>query len=232
MERLENDPLKIWHLEQFNALKPLNMKQKKSLHDLSKMFQLKKGETLPSEEFHHNYVYFLKEGFLQAIRKKQTQSFHELMGPGEIFGALTNDYSTLSDTVFQATEEALLCYLPADQWNNFVEENGVFQLSVLKLLGLRIRQVEQKVSELQFKSGEERIRFTIKRLADKYGRKIGAGFETELKLKLNQADLAKLSATSRQFANAILHQLQEEEIIKYDRRRILIKDMKRLAELA
>ena len=79
-----------------------------------------------------------------------------------------------------------------------------------------------------FKSVKERIKDFILELADSYGRKSGLGYEIEVKLHLTHSDIAKLTATSRQAVCSELGDLEKENIISYNRKRILIRNYLKL----
>jgi CRP-like cAMP-binding protein len=76
---------------------------------------------------------------------------------------------------------------------------------------------------LIFKDAKSRIVDFIKRIADERG--VPVGKETLIKTSLTHQDIAKLTATSRQTVTTTLNELKENNLIYFDRRRILIRDM-------
>jgi CRP-like cAMP-binding protein len=58
------------------------------------------------------------------------------------------------------------------------------------------------------------------------GKKVG--FETMMKNYLTHKDIASLTGTSRQTVTTILNELKDKNIINFDRRRILVRDMEKL----
>jgi CRP-like cAMP-binding protein len=63
--------------------------------------------------------------------------------------------------------------------------------------------------------------------ANEKGKKIG--FEMMIPSHLTHKDIAALTGTSRQTVTTILNELREKNIINFDRRKILIRDMELLA---
>ncbi|MCB0680661.1 MAG: winged helix-turn-helix domain-containing protein, partial [Saprospiraceae bacterium] len=59
------------------------------------------------------------------------------------------------------------------------------------------------------------------------GRKVG--FETLLKHCLTQQDIANITGTSRQTVTSVLNELKKENLIYFNRRSILIRDLGRLS---
>ena len=87
-------------------------------------------------------------------------------------------------------------------------------------------KVQSRLESLICKNAEERIRSLIKEIAMKHGRSIaGDPVQIEVRLGLTHSDIAKLTATCRQSVSTILRELEKEGIIKYDRRRISIKNI-------
>ena len=62
--------------------------------------------------------------------------------------------------------------------------------------------------------------------ANEKGKKVG--FETMMKNYLTHKDIASLTGTSRQTVTTILNELKDKNIINFDRRRILVRDMDKL----
>ena len=79
---------------------------------------------------------------------------------------------------------------------------------------------------MSFKNKEQRIIALIKELAQEHGHIIaGDPHYREIRLGLTHADIAKLSATSRQSVCTIMNDLEKQGLIKYNRRSISIKDL-------
>jgi CRP-like cAMP-binding protein len=87
--------------------------------------------------------------------------------------------------------------------------------------------MERRIESLVFKDARTRIVDFIRDMAEERGQKVG--FETMIKNHLTHKDIASLTGTSRQTVTTVLNELREENIINFDRRRILIRDMDKLA---
>jgi len=66
----------------------------------------------------------------------------------------------------------------------------------------------------------------IREMAEERGQKVG--FETMVKNRLTHQDMANLTGTSRQTVTTILNELRDKNLINFDRRKILIRDMDKL----
>jgi CRP-like cAMP-binding protein len=67
-------------------------------------------------------------------------------------------------------------------------------------------------------------------LAEKKGRKVG--FETEVRKFITHQEIANLTATSRQTVTTLLNDLRERNILTFDRRRLLIRNLEALEKEA
>jgi CRP/FNR family transcriptional regulator, cyclic AMP receptor protein len=222
----------LWYLKNFSVLKALSEDEKKHVREKTIMKSYGKGDQLFIAEFSRMNVYFLKKGFVRLSRtNEQGEETLDVLGPGEIFGKyFTAGHVNLENGEVGATalEDCLLCIMKRTDWVNMISKMPKLGFSVFKLAGLRILKLESRIERLQFKDTDERIRLALKDLTDSYGKDIGMGFEKELKLSITHNDIAKLAGASRQRTSSILKELENQNIISYNRKRILIRDYERL----
>ncbi|MGK7389820.1 MAG: Crp/Fnr family transcriptional regulator [Candidatus Cyclobacteriaceae bacterium M2_1C_046] len=228
---MEENQIKLWHLEQFNVLKSLSMTDKMQLSKIACMMDFHKGDSISLPIEKQKQIFFLKKGHVRLNKSMESgdEILTDIIGPGEIFGWYIEPDAKNEVEVATALEECILCYLNIDVWNRFLNENAGFRLSVLKLIGIKLKRLTTKIQQLQFLTTGERLRKVIKDLADKHGRKIGLGYEIEIRLNLTHKDLAKLAGTSRQTVTTELIKMEDEGLISYDRRRILIRQYDKLS---
>lgn len=97
----------------------------------------------------------------------------------------------------------------------------------MSLIGKRLKSAEQRLEALIFKDARSRIIDFLKDNIAKRGRKVG--FEMMFKHSLTQQDIANLTGTSRQTVTSVLNELRKENLIYFNRKSILVRDMARLA---
>jgi len=98
---------------------------------------------------------------------------------------------------------------------------------VLNMVGQRLLKVEQKLEALIFKDARQRIIDFLRDTAESRGRKVG--FELHFKHNLTQQDIANITGTSRQTVTSVLNELRKSNMIYFNRRSILIRDMEALS---
>ena len=86
---------------------------------------------------------------------------------------------------------------------------------------------ESKLESLIFKDARTRIIEFIKDSVSKSGRRIG--YEMLLKHSLTHQDIANITCTSRQTVTLVLNELRKSDLIYFNRGKILIRDMAKLA---
>ncbi|HPI79126.1 MAG TPA: Crp/Fnr family transcriptional regulator, partial [Cyclobacteriaceae bacterium] len=109
---------------------------------------------------------------------------------------------------------------------NLMKEDKELSFKILKLVGLRLMKLERKLELLVFKDARTRIIEFLKDSASWKGKKVG--FETMIPTKLTHKDIAALTGTSRQTVTTILNELKDQNLINFDRKKILIRDLDRL----
>lgn len=149
-----------------------------------------------------------------------------ILSPGEVFGelALIND-DTRRDFAY-ALEDTELCVLEKSDLRGMLRERSDLQLFFMKLIGNRTLQLEQRLENLMFKTSRSRITEFLHELAETRGRAVG--YEREVRNMLTHKEIADLTGTSRQTVNAVLNDLRRQNVITFDRKRMLVRDMERL----
>jgi CRP-like cAMP-binding protein len=150
-----------------------------------------------------------------------------ILTKGEIFGELAlagEDHR--SDFAQAMDDKTLVCPLSIEELKNLMYENKELSFKLLKLVGLRLMKLERKLELLVFRDARTRIIEFLKDAAAWKGKKVG--FETMIPTKLTHKDIAALTGTSRQTVTTILNELKEKNLIHFDRKQILIRDLEKL----
>jgi CRP/FNR family cyclic AMP-dependent transcriptional regulator len=84
-------------------------------------------------------------------------------------------------------------------------------------------KLERKLELLVFKDARTRVVEFLKDAASWKGKKVGS--ETMIATPLTHKDIAALTGTSRQTVTTILNELKDKNLINFDRKKILIRDL-------
>lgn len=99
--------------------------------------------------------------------------------------------------------------------------------SIMNLFGGRLVRAENKLESLIFKDARTRIIEFIKDSVKKRGQQVG--YEMLLKHSLTHQDIANITCTSRQTVTLVLNELKKSDLIYFNRGKILVRDIAKLA---
>ena len=106
-------------------------------------------------------------------------------------------------------------------------EQPALSLGVTKLIGLRRKQIERRLKYLLFHSNRDKLVHLLLELVEQYGKRTAEGIE--ITLKLSHQDLASIIGATRETVTVNLGELQADGLIKVGRKRVLVKDVERMA---
>lgn len=226
-----NTQSKLWYLENFGMLKALSKEEMQKLDSMAVMRHTPKKQVLYFPNDSSNSIYMLKAGKVKISRISPDgkEMILTILGPGEIFGELGITGQQEREEIAEVTDDAIICVVDIHDLQRMMKDNPSFNTEILKFIGFRLKRVQSRLESLIFKNAEQRIRSLLKELAEDHGRAIaGDENQREVKLGLTHEEIAKLTATSRQTVTTQLNELEKRGLIKYDRKRIYIKDIKGL----
>ncbi len=222
---------KLWYLDNFNLRQILSMDERKRIAEAAEMRHVPKKEVLYFSTDPSNCVYILKEGKVKVFRNTPDgkEIILSIINPGEMFGELGIAGQQEREEIAEVLEDAVVCEFSLPTLQELMQNMPSLNTEILKRLGTRVKKVQNRLESLICKNAEQRIRSLIKEIAQEHGRIIaGSPLQMEVKLGLTHADIAKLTATCRQSVSTLLKELEHKGLIKYDRRRIYIKDISML----
>ena len=216
----------LWYFQDvdlFNVLCPHKTGVMNETHTFNKF---KKNAFVYFRDEPAKYIYMIAEGRIKLghYTEDGKEVVKAILGAGEIFGELALTGEEKRGDFAQAMDEnTSVCPVSIDEMRGLMADNKELSFKIYKLIGLRIRKLERKIESLVFKDARTRIIEFLKDAAAWKGKKVG--FETMIPTKLTHKDIANLTGTSRQTVTTILNELKEANLINFDRRKILIRDL-------
>lgn len=189
----------------------------------------KKGEyVFLSGDLSKNVYFIINEGrikleFYSETGRNVTKS---ILGKGDILGefALIGvERHKYSACVQSATK---LCIIPIVEVKNMMDKPNILTALLLKKIGEKLANKEAQIESLVFKNARTRVIELLLALGRK-GKRVG--FEQLINDILTHQEIADLTATSRQTVTTIISELRNGNILISNRRRMLIRDMNKLA---
>lgn len=220
----------LWYFESVNLYDILCPHKVKTMAERHSFNYFKKDEFIyfPNEEA--NYIYMIANGRVRIghYLDDGKEVVSAILTTGEIFGELALAGEERRRDFAQAMDSnTTVCPLSIDELKALMKDNRELSFKILKLMGLRLMKLERKMELLVFKDARTRIVEFLKDAASWKGKKVG--YETLIPTRLTHKDIAALTGTSRQTVTTILNDMKEKNLINFDRKRILIRDLEKLS---
>jgi len=173
-------------------------------------------------------VFFLLKGIVKiAIHAEKKDIIKYVVRGGCLFGEsyLTGD-TLRRDFAYAMDDQVEVLELDSNAVVNAMKGNFAFAQSLLHFLGDRLRYTETQLEKVVLKDSKSRIMEFLHQMGLEQGRRIG--FETLVKHNMTHQDIADLTGTSRQMVTAVLNQLKRSNVLYFNRKKILFRDLNSL----
>lgn len=216
----------LWYFESVNLFHVLCPHKTKAMGEKHEFRRYNKDQFIyiPNDEASH--IYMVVDGRVKIghYLEDGKEVVSAILTTGEIFGELALAGEERRKDFAQAMDNnTTLCPLSIEELKALMKDDKELSFRLLKLIGLRLMRLERKLELLVFKDARTRVVEFLKDAASWKGRKVG--FETMIPTKLTHKDIAALTGTSRQTVTTILNELKDKNLIYFDRRKILIRDL-------
>jgi CRP-like cAMP-binding protein len=218
----------FWYLQNADLMGvfcPEKMHHNTDLHQ-EKVYS--KGEYIYLKEDHSDKIFMLVRGRVKigVYGEGDKEIIKAILGRGEVFGELALVSEERRNEFAQAMEETEVCIIRKDDIHLLFKERSTIQAFFLNLFGSRLLSLENRFERLVFKDSRSRVIDYLIELADSRGERVG--YEIVVRKFLTHQEIASITVTSRQTVTTVLNDLRSKDIIKFDRRRLLIRDRDKL----
>ncbi|TRX40019.1 Crp/Fnr family transcriptional regulator [Flavobacterium restrictum] len=224
-----SEELKYWYLRDHKLFWTLSMSQIKQLCIITGFKKAKKGEIIYFSSSDVPRIFLLKKGNIKIVSMDEdgNETIKDIIQKGDLFGELTLENDTTSNEYAKAlTDEVAICSFLMSDFENLMLQNPNLALTYTKFVGLKMKRIKNNYSNLMSKDAKTRLNTFIKEWAEKEG-KI-EGNKVTIENYLTQADIAQIIGTSRQTTTQLLNEMEENQLIFYSRKLILIDDITKL----
>lgn len=223
-----NNSSALWYFESVNLYQILCPHKVKTMADKHTYNHFKKDQYIYFPEEAATHIYMIVSGHVRIghYQEDGKEVISAILTTGEIFGELAMAGEEKRKDFAQAMEATIICPLSITELAELMKENRELSFKILKLIGLRLMKLERKLELLVFKDARTRVIEFLKDAAAWKGKKVG--FETMIPTRLTHKDIAALTGTSRQTVTTILNELKDKNLINFDRKKILIRDLSSL----
>jgi len=223
---------KVWYLKRINIFSNLKPDEMALIEKNSRMKIFKKGSTIYFGESDHDKIFFLKKGKVKLLKIDSSgkEMVYAILKENEIFGSLSQLKKNIDNEFAEAMSDTLVCYVKKDMFFNFIKNKPTLVLQLNRLLSRKVIELELLVEELTFRSVMERIISLFIKLNEKFGADYRGN--VLINISLTHSDIASMIGATRESTTLALKKLREKELISSEKKKIIIKNIKKLKELS
>jgi CRP/FNR family transcriptional regulator, cyclic AMP receptor protein len=224
-----SEEVKFWHLRNHKLFWVLNNSQVRQLCIITNFKRAKKGEMIDFGERESSRIYLLKKGNLKIVQvdEEGNELIVDIIQQGELFGSLSLEEEDNGYEYAQVlTDRVVLCSFSVADFERLLAENPTLAISYTKLVGFRLKRVKNNYSNLFFKNTKERLIAFLHDWAKREGR--FTGNQVCLDNFLTQKEISQIICSSRQTTTQIFNEWEQQGLITYSRKEIMIKNLKAL----
>ena len=175
-------------------------------------------------------LYVVATGKVKQMRHTLTGQdvLLDILAEGDFFGSL----SVLGDATYPDTAlaQTMVCALSIDAegFHEILQTYPPVALEVLNITGQRLRDAQEVIHQLSAHSVEQRLAYTLLKLADKLGETQDVGLL--IQMPLSREDLAAMTGATTETISRIMSQFQKDGWIESGRQWVAIRDREALRE--
>lgn len=223
------DELKYWYLRDHKLFWTLSMSQIKQLCIITGFKKAKKGDIIYFSSSDVPRIYLLKKGNIKivSIDEDGNETIKEILQKGDLFGELSLEADeNVNEYAKVLTNEVSICSFLLSDFEDLLVRNPTLALSYTKFVGLKMKRFKNNYSNLVSKDAKSRLVSFLKDWATREG--TFEGNKVTIENYLTQNDISQIICTSRQTATLLLNELEEKNLIYYNRKEIIIDNINKL----
>lgn len=223
----------LWFLENIDVTGifcPKKIRRGDLDNHTQKLYQ--KGEYIYLPDEHADKIFFLTTGRVKigTYNEEGKEITKTILHQGEVFGELSMIGESKRRDFAYAMEDTLVCILTTQEMQTLMRDYNALGLFLMKIMGSRVLQMEKRLESLVFKDSRTRVVEFLLDLVEEKGQRVG--YEMLVRKFMTHQEIANLTATSRQTVTTVLNELRNKNILTFNRRRLLVRDMEELRKEA
>ncbi len=167
-------------------------------------------------------LYFIHSGLVKIYKESTSREIIlALFGEGDFFGemaVLENELTRSASAM--VIEDAVLYVLKRNDFIWLMNQNPQIPMKIMNAALARLRAANELIKDLTFRDAKSRIVKGLYRLVEKHG--IRKEDRITIDLKLTHQQIADLTGTVRETVTKVMIDLQNQHIIKIDKKKITI----------
>lgn len=221
----------LWYLENIDLSNLLCPKKMGGMQENHTYKTFDKGSYIYLPDQNSDKIYFLFEGRVKIGTEGENgkEITKAILNKGEVFGELAMIGEERRRDFAIAMEETKACVLNTEDLKDLMKDHNQLSLLFMRIMGSRVLEMESRLESLVFKDSKSRIIEYLVDLVEKRGQRVG--YEWVVRKFITHQEIANLTATSRQTVTTVLNDLRTKELIAFNRKRLLVRDVDQLKAL-
>lgn len=218
----------LWYLEDVDLMGMMDPQKLMEAKENLAHRQFKKGETIYIPEDIADKIFFVVEGRVKISNRTDDgkEVTKIIINQGEIFGELALVGESKRRDVATAMEKTTLCIMSLAEMKGMMKSHGAISMFIMKVLGSRVVDMEKRLESLVFRDSRTRIVEFLLDLVVRRGQRVG--YEVVVRKFMTHQEIANMTATSRQTVTTVLNELRGKNLLTFDRKRLLVRDVEKL----
>jgi CRP-like cAMP-binding protein len=192
--------------------------------------QYRRGEVLYEEGSRISGFYCINRGIIKVFKtgfdgKEQIIRFAK---PGDIIAYRSVLSNEPACTTAKVIEDAGVCFIPAHILTDFVKENPLFSMEVMKLTCHELGMANEYITDIAQKTVRERLAEILLNLVNEFG----LDADNYLRISLTREELANIVGTATESVIRLLSEFKSDRYIELSGRKIKILDQKALEKIS
>ncbi|MFI2347099.1 Crp/Fnr family transcriptional regulator [Streptomyces sp. NPDC019443] len=232
MTHAREDAERTWCMSEVDIFRDLSEREMDAIAAAAPMKTYSAGELLYSPSQPSEVLFILKKGRVRIFRVSADGRALTcaIITPGTIFGEMVLLGQRMYDNFAEALDDVTVCVMSRADVHRFLLADARISARITEILGRRLTDLEQRLSDSVFKSVPQRIATTLLTLAaETRPRLLGARAP---QVALTHQQIAALAGTSRETCTKVLRDYAGQGLIHLARGRITVLDPERLKDQA
>ncbi|MCT4636088.1 MAG: Crp/Fnr family transcriptional regulator [Bacteroidales bacterium] len=190
----------------------------------------KKGDTIYHEGNRIGGCYCINKGVIK-IYKTGLEGKNQIIGfakSGDIIGYRSVLSNEAACTTTKVIEDSAVCFIPSDLLFQFVQNNSVFALNLLKITCRELEYANAYITDIAQKSVRERLAEMLLKLQDEFGES-NDGY---LQISLTRQEFANIIGTATETVIRLFSEFKNDNLIELNMKKIKLLDVNKLRRIA
>ncbi|MCZ7456149.1 Crp/Fnr family transcriptional regulator [Streptomyces sp. WMMC940] len=226
---------RTWCLAEVDIFCDLSEQEMEAIAAAAPMKTYHAGEILYSPTQPSEVLFILKKGRVRIFRVSADGRAltTAIISPGTIFGEMVLLGQHMYDNYAEALDDTVVCVMSRADVHKFLLSDARIAARITAILGRRLSDLEQRLSDSVFKTVAQRVATTLVTLstAQPPGSPLLPGGRHP-QIALTHEQLAALAGTSRETCTKVLRGLADDGMLRLARGRITVLDRERLQDSA